>query len=122
MAVSYLLQLPRTTLKACRTVYILIDSQLVVNLLGRNAWSHHLEELVCAVRSLIREAATYGCQIRTRWVPGHVDLDGNTFADRLATHGSHKPRTTTLKTPSPNESFEYHILEDPDVLSQPPTD
>jgi ribonuclease HI len=122
MAVSYLLQLPRTTLKACRTVYILIDSQLVVNLLGRNAWSHLLEELVCAVRSLIREAATYGCQIRTRWVPGHVDLDGNTFADRLATHGSHKPRTTTLKTPSPNESFEYHILEDPDVLSQPPTE
>jgi ribonuclease HI/exonuclease III len=117
MAVSYLLQLPRQTLKACRIVYILIDSQLVVNLLGRYAWSHYLEELVCAVLSLFREAMTHGCQIKTRWVPGHVDLEGNTIADRLATHGSHTSRTTTLKIPIPNEHFEYHIIDEPDILA-----
>ena len=122
MAVSYLLQLPRQTLSACRIVYILIDSQLVVSLLGRSAWSHHLEELVCAVLTLFRESMTHGCQIKTRWVPGHVDLEGNTMADRLATYGSHTSRTTTLKTPSPNEHFEYHIIDDPDVLDQLPSE
>ena len=108
MAISYLIVSSSTR----HQVFILSDSNFIIKLLNRTAFSTEFEHLIVRILSL-RSIYSTNFPIQFCWVPGHVGLLGNEAADKLANIGSGSLRTHPLRIPTSHDTyFEYTLSND----------
>ena len=49
--------------------------------------NRNIQDLACVIDNLL---TSYDIQVTLQWVPGHTDIRGNDYADRLAKQGASK--------------------------------